>query len=122
MINILKSLIAIFLVVLLFSACDSEPQVQVELQPFRNTNYPQIIHHSLIVTVLKDNLEIKDIIVNNKVEDCDHKGYIKFSDSKVNKLPAILNSYQSMTITFLSCRVKKVDILTNQGDWSFEFK
>ncbi|WP_146951595.1 hypothetical protein [Aliarcobacter vitoriensis] len=121
MINILKSLITITLIALLFSACDSEPQVQVELQPFRNTNYPQYIHHRLIVTVLKDNLEIKDIVVNDKSEGCDHKGYINFSDSKVNKLPAILNSYQFMTITFLGCRVKKVDILTNQGDWSFEF-
>ena len=78
---------------------------------FYKISYP-IIH----ITAIEDNLEIKNVIVN--------KGHCQLFNGKLIKshFPRKLQYSQEVDTTLsASCNVIRIDVITNQGDWSVTY-
>jgi len=88
---------------------------------FSEKYYPQVV-----VTSISDSVTIKNVIVNKgncKYDKIDYYTTSSYHEVKSKKMfPKKLVYGKELKITVLRCNILRVDVETNQGDWSVEYK
>ena len=88
--------------------------IRIQLEELTNPNYPGIVVPRIIVTSLVDSIIVKDIVVN--------KGHCPMNWNRKDSFPVKLGyGEQAIGAYSSACHVLKVNIKTNQGDWSMEY-
>jgi uncharacterized protein len=95
-----------------------EINIEARYNNIMNYYYPKIVIFSIV-----DNLVIEDVKINNGNCNFNNLEFKITEERGLNQkklLPKKLNSYQEMEIDVnQNCRVRKIDIFTNKGQWSF---
>jgi len=112
-----------FVLLLATSLFASEAPIRISAgktyNQFSEKYYPQVV-----VTSISDSVTIKNVIVNKGNCKYDKTDYFSTSYGvKTKKMfPKKLVYGKELKITVLRCNILRVDVETNQGDWSVEFK
>jgi len=89
--------------------------IKISLEDFYNQFYG-ISYPKIHITAIEDNLEIKNVIVN--------KGHCQLLSGNPikNIFPKKLEYSQKVDIPLAaSCNVIRINVITNQGDWSVDY-
>jgi len=106
-----KILCMAFILLLASGLFASEAPIRISAgSPFNEIAQKQV--PQVIVTSVSDSVTIKNVIVN--------KGNCKYDKS--GDFPAKLSYGQELKILVWRCNILRVDVDTNQGGWSVEFK
>ena len=89
----------------------TESPVKISLKDEYNVWTKEYDSHFVYITAISENLIINKILLN--------KGHCKVN-WKDNFFPFKLNYSKQMKVPY-TCNIIKVDIQTNQGDWSVEY-
>jgi hypothetical protein len=89
--------------------------IKISLENFYN-QFIKMSYPKVHITSIEDNLEIKNVSVN--------KGHCKLlNGNPINNIfPKKLSYSQKVNIPLgVNCSVLRIDVETNQGDWSVEY-
>lgn len=94
-------------------------QVEQKYNQYQNFYYPEII-----ITSVVDNLTINDVIVNKG--NCKYRNEtLAQNNGKIVVVPLVpseLTFGKQLEIPLVkSCKVLKIDVKTDQGDWTVDF-
>ena len=112
----MKRFIGLCIVLMLTGASllAEDAPVRIQMENLTNENYPGIVVPRIIVTATADSIVIKDIVVN--------KGHCPMNANRKSSFPWTLSYGEQAIASYSSaCHVLKVDVQTNQGDWSVEY-
>jgi len=114
------------MLVLSFNGCsDDKPKespVKIKVEQAYNEAW-NYYYPKIIITSVADKINIENVIVNKG--NCKYSNediaYVNGQMKAVKLLPKELSYGKQLEIRLKKCEVIKIDVKTNQGDWSVEY-
>ena len=105
---------AVSTILLSSNAIAQSAPVKISLQNIYNQLF-NIYNPRITITSITDNLVIKNILVN--------KGHYEIGNAQFRKefFPKKMQYSEHFSIGVVGCNVIRIDVETNQGDWSVEY-